>query len=231
MARQPPNITESRASLGAMNERNAVEAAFDDGVRSRNTRLRFCPYLNPMMLLCLTPFVFCFLAVVAEGLNIPWLTFWLAIASLLALASWCLCYAGFACSPTESWGKVLRLRLGHWPPGRTRTDSYRQYFDLLLFLPFFIGLGGSFALSILSWARWPAQIPTTLKGASHESVVFFLMPMTALVVCASVVLIIRLAVIRRTGTTWCLDCGNRLTDEPEQDRCLECGSVGTRSSQ
>ena len=214
-----------------MNEGTAVEDASDDVVRSRNTPLRFCPYLNPMMLLCLTPFVFCFLAVVAEGLAIPWLTFWLAIVSLLALASWCLCYAGFACSPTESWGKVLRLRMAHWPPGRTRTHSYRQYYDLLLFLPFFIGLGGSFALSILSWARWPAQIPTTLKGASYESVVFFLVPMTALVVCASVVLIIRLAVIRRIGGTWCLDCGNRLTDEPEQDRCLECGNVGTRSIQ
>ena len=82
MARQPPNSTESQASLGAMDERNAVEAAFDDGVRSRKTPLRFCPYLNRMMLLCLTPFVFCFLAVVAEVLAIPWLTFYVKGRSL-----------------------------------------------------------------------------------------------------------------------------------------------------
>lgn len=199
--------------------------------RTTTQKFRFCPYLNRMMLVWLTPFVFCLLAFVAESLDIPGLAPWLAIASLLALSYWCLWYACFACSPSESWGQVLRLRLAYWPPGRTRTHSYRQYFDLLLFLPFFIGLGGSFALTILSWVRLPAQIPATLKNAPYESLIVFIVPMTVLVACSSGILIIRIAGIRRTGSTWCLDCGNRLTDEHEQGRCLECGSVGTESIQ
>ena len=89
---------------------------------------------------------------------------------------------------------------------------------------------GAVALSTLSWDRMPSQTSAILRNTTYESLAFFSFPVTAaLLACSSVALIIRIAGIRRTGATWCLECGNRLTDKPERERCLECGSRQSQS--
>ena len=195
--------------------------------------LRFCPWRDRMILLAGVPFVLWFIALMLELAEVHGIAPWLGLASVALVIVWCTWYACFVLSPSESWGQVLRLRLAYWPRRRTRSDSYRQYFDLLAVLPVGLGFCSVAALLLLVKADFPEGTSPVLKAisvaASDLDIACLLM--SAGVFGLSIILVVRLMAIRSRGEVRCLDCGNRITGDhrTEPDRCLECGSRGSRS--
>ena len=195
--------------------------------------LRFCPYRDRMMLLAGVPVVLWFIGFMLQLAEVQGIAPWLGLASFTLIIIWYAWYACFALSPSESWGQVLRLRLAYWPRRRTRSDSYRQYFDLLAVLPVGLGFCSVAALLLLVKADFPEGTSPVLKAisvaASDLDIACLLM--SAGVFGLSIILVVRLMAIRSRGEVRCLDCGNRITGDhrTEPDRCLECGSRGSRS--
>lgn len=195
--------------------------------------MRFCPYVNRMLLLAIAPFALWFTGFMLENAEVYGLAVWLALAALTAIITWCTWYTCFALSPSESWGQVLRLRLAYWPRHRKRSDTYRQSFYLLGVLPCWMALCSLAALNLLDWCRLPENTPSAIKAISLDrpGIAVACLVLSAVVFCMSVILVARLIKIRSKGEVRCLDCGNRLAGEDARrvDRCLECGSHGSGS--
>ena len=195
--------------------------------------LGFCPYRNRMMLLAVVPVVLWFIGFMLELSEVHGIASWLGLASFALIISWYTWYACFVLSPSESWGQVLRLRLAYWPRRRTRSDSYRQYFDLLAVLPVGLGFCSVAALSLLGEAHLSESMSPAFKAMSIDTpgAGIACLLMSAGVFGLSIILVVRLMAIRSRGEVRCLDCGSRITGDhrTEPDRCLECGSRGSRS--
>lgn len=196
--------------------------------------LRFCPWRDRMMLLAGVPVVLWFIGFMLELAEVHGIAPWLALASFALILIWYMWYACFVLSPSESWGQVLRLRLAYWPRHRKRSDSYRQYFDLLAMLPVGLGLCSVAALSLLGEAHLPEWTSSALIKAmsvAASDLVIACLLMSAGVFGLSIILVVRLMALRRRDEVRCLDCGSRIAGDhrTEPDRCLECGSRGSRS--
>ena len=195
--------------------------------------LRFCPWRDRMILLAGVPFVLWFIALMLELAEVHGIAPWLGLASVALVIVWCTWYACFVLSPSESWGQVLRLRLAYWPRHRKRSDSYRQYFDLLAVLPVGLGFCSVAALSLLGEAHLSESMSPAFKAMSIDTpgAGIACLLMSAGVFGLSIILVVRLMALRRRDEVRCLDCGSRIAGDhrTEPDRCLECGSRGSRS--
>ena len=188
--------------------------------------LRFCPYLRPVMLATIIPAVLWYVAFLLEGTSMGWLVIWLLLAALGLIILWCGWFTCFACSPADSWGKVLRVRLAFWQARRTFGRSYREYFDLAVILPIWMASISAVVFNAFGSVGFAPEAQSSLRDGW-----WFISAFAAIwlvVFGSALVLSFRINRLRRGTITYCMACGETLIRQVG-DRCPECGGEATAS--